>query len=326
MALAMAAIACGGSPTDPTPSPGSPSPPSLTAISERALLGGSEFQLTWTGSTAGYKLLIGSSPGASDIATIETTGPMYTWKAPRAGTFFATVTATTNNGESRTSASLPLVSVDLRDVIDAMLFSSGPLSDTQRVNTIDSVFSIWPDGSRLTILVAPDMADVTRTRITEFIDQYASITNNAVTASISVASSGMKDWTITQVPSNTIAVRFMAPGEMAQAGICTLNPGVGCNTGGPPAPGCGCVTANLGRSITTLHAPDADYVKHELGHAYGMFHIRLPSGTKLVTLMGTGTSAGISETEAAAISLIRQRGFGRGGRRSQLVAAGLVAQ
>lgn len=63
-----------------------------------------------------------------------------------------------------------------------------------------------------------------------------------------------------------------------------------------------------------------------------MFHINLPSGTLLArTLMGPGLISGgvlqeteISETEAAAISTLRQRGFGRGGRRSQLVAAGLI--
>lgn len=311
-------MSCGGSapsgPTGPGKASGPLAPSAISVTSQRALLGGSEFQLLWTGTASSYKLSIGSSQGASDVALIETNGSTQTWLAPRAGTFSATVTAKTDIGESPPSAGLTLVSVDLRDVIEAMLFSEGPLSDTRRVNTIDGVFSIWPDGQRVSILVAPDIAEITRSRIAEFVTQYATITGNAVTGSITVTQNDMQDWGINQVPPSSIAVRL---------GFCS-GLATGCNTGGPPAPGCGCLSANIGRSITSLHTPDADYVKHELGHAYGIGHIRVPAGTRLAPLLMGGNAGEISETEAAAISAIRRSGFGRGGRRSQLVAAGLV--
>jgi hypothetical protein len=176
------------------------------------------------------------------------------------------------------------------------------------------------------ILVSSDVADATRQRAQGFLDQWATVTNGAVTGVLATTTNRMPpSFTISMVPANTVAVRVIP--DPQSHGLCTLTQGgLGCNTGGPPR----VQSPQLpGRSLTTLHAPDAGYITHELGHAYGLWHTRLPAGTSVSRpMMGPplvlGEFGEISEVELQAITEMRAAGMRNGSTRGQAVARGLV--
>ncbi len=319
-------IGCGSGPSSPSPTvtvaPTAPSAPTnLSIASQEAELGGSEFQLSWSGSATRWDVSIGSSPGSSDVLQTEVPTREFQWRANRAGTntFYARVTAINDVGRSQASSELSLVSVDLKDIIDAMLFSSGPLSDAPTRSATGAAWYPWRDGTRVRIVMSSDTSNVPRTAAQRFIEQYAAMTDNAVTGVVEIIDDRLQQLTIQQVSNHTVAVRVVINPQAV--GLCTLSaPGDGCNTGGPPSVG---VNANIGRSVTTLGAPDADYLSHELGHAYGLWHVRIPAGARVKAMMGL-RSEGLGETERRVLARARAAGLRNGSLRSQALAMGLV--
>lgn len=93
-------------------------------------MGGNTVVLVWRPvmGASGYDLEIGSSPGAADIAQIATSEPFFGWQdAPPKRTFFVRVRARNSAGAGPPSVELKVVTVDLREVIEALFLGSGPL-------------------------------------------------------------------------------------------------------------------------------------------------------------------------------------------------------
>ncbi len=326
--ICVIAVGCGGSsPTTPTPLTGTttPAPPTptaplaptaLTLISQNADIGENEFEIAWSGSGDQYELSIGTATGLSDVLATDVPTPRYSWTARASGqrTYFARVTAKNNVGASPPSSELRLVFVDLRDVIDALLFTSGPMSETKRAGVPTIQWTPWPDRSNVRILMSVELADITRQRAQRFIDHWASLTGNGVAGVVTITDDRMRDLTYQQVPVNTVAVRMVPDNH------CT------CNTGGPPSTYGG--RTNPGKSITTLNTPDSSGITHELGHAYGMWHVYLPGGTKLTRPVmgpaGAGEHLEFSDLELRAITRMRSAGMRNGSTRATALARGLV--
>ncbi len=308
-----------------------PNVPVVSVNTQRALLGGSEFRLIWSASGTSHRLLIGRSPGASDLLDTRLGLPTYVWLAPSAGTFFARVSSSNEVGESPASADFRLVSVDLRDVIDAMLYASGPLTDgVQSGPSISPNVTVcgFPDGHRVSLLFADDISEANVAKAQEFGRQYSANTGNTITIKSDRAGSNLTSWTILDVPPETIAIRQMTTDEMRQGGVC--GPSLGCNTGGPRCP-----SSNFrSRGLTTIRSPDGGLaIAHEVAHAYGLFHLNYPAGTYLSTPLMKGSrdqSSGVdlqqnlTETEAAALDALHKAGVRTNARRGDLISRGLV--
>ena len=205
LAVQITVTGCGAS--SPT-SPGPVAAPVLTVASQAVEVGGSEFQLAWSGSGTTYEVSIGTSPGSSDVLTTDVAGVSTRWRAPRGGTYYARVK--TKDGAGSASPEITLVSVDLRDVIDALWFDSGTLSDSPTRPSFPSApFAAWSDGLVVRIVMSTETADTTRLGAQRFLDQYGSATDNAVTGTQVVTEDAMHELAFNQVPLNTVAVRVL---------------------------------------------------------------------------------------------------------------------
>lgn len=291
-------------------------PTAFMQVSQKVNATNNQLGLSWTGSGASYALVIGRTPGSSDVLTTEVTGTSYTWTSPRAGgAYYARVAAKRDGVTTAFSDEVSLYVVDVRDLVDALYFHAGPFSDAPSNATTNPVAWVFADGSRLTVLVSTEAGDTARVNAQTFVDQYAALTGGAVTATLSMTSSTMRDQSPSALPEYTIGIRV-------QTGLCTEGALACANYG--PAPG------GTNRAFINLPATgglNLSAVAHEMGHGYGLGHTLTPiSGrVELRFLMHPTLSAEqLTDAEKAAITFARQNGMRPGMRRSEALAAGLV--
>ena len=67
------------------------------------------------------------------------------------------------------------------DMVDALYFHAGPLSDAPSNANTNPVGWVFADGSRLSVLVSTEAGDTARANAQTFVDQYAALTGGAVT-------------------------------------------------------------------------------------------------------------------------------------------------
>jgi hypothetical protein len=91
---------------------------------------GTEVAFRWSGSNAsGYRLDLGSSSGASDVASLDTGGmASFTWTRVPIGNFYAWVVPRQGTTEGPPSSDVLVGSIDARQMIDALIFGRGPLA------------------------------------------------------------------------------------------------------------------------------------------------------------------------------------------------------
>ncbi len=299
--FALSAAACGSSGSPSAPSGAAPIPvPSFRQTSQKINATNNELQLSWDGSAAAYQLVIGSNPGSSNLLSTEVTGTTYTWVSPRSGF----------------SNELSLVVLDVRNVIDALYFHSGPLADQPADANTNPVTSVWADGTVLSVPVSMEAGDTARANAQTFAGQYAALVGGAVTATFSLTSDSMHDKDFRTFPEFTIGIRV-------QSGYC--GGALGCvPLGSGPAPG------GPNRSIVTLEQGSGLYLSataHEMGHAYGFGHVTPPAAGRAefrFMMSPLGASEQMTDAEKLAITLARAAGLRAGWKRSQALAADLV--
>jgi hypothetical protein len=278
-----------------------------------------ELTLAWTSGEASFQLVIGSSPGASDVLppTIVA-ATTYTWISPRqGGAYYARVAAKRGDSTSPYSTELPLFVLDIRNVIDALFFRSGPMADTPSTASTNPVAGVWADGTRLSVLVSNDAGDTARANAQGFADQYAALVGGAVTASATLTSDAMQNKDFRTLPEFTIGVRV-------QSGYCGVGP-LGC-----VAIGAGPQPVGPNRAIVTLDQIGPLYLgatAHEMGHAYGMGHVTMPAAgqSQFRFLMNPAyLTDQLSDAEKLAITLAHNAGLRGGWTRNQALAADLV--
>ncbi len=270
-----------------------------------------EMQFSWDAGEPSYQLVIGSSPGTSNIlSTPPITGTTYTWVSPRqAGAYYARLVAKRGDSTSAFSTELSLFVVDIRNVIDALYFRSGPMADTPSNATTNPVAGVWADGTRINVLVSNEAGTTALANAQTFTDLYAVLMGGAVTASLSMTSDTMRDRDYRGFPEFTIGVRV-------QPGFC--GGALGCvPVGSGPAP------VGPNKSIVTLEQGSGLYLSataHEMGHAYGIGHVVVPiAGRQELRFMMSPVNASeqMTDVEKLAITLARQAGIRPGMTRSE---------
>jgi hypothetical protein len=274
-------------------------------------------QFSWTSPESSFQLAIGSSPGSSNLLNTTVSTTSYSWISPRTGgAYYARVAAKRGDAIGPPSDELSLFVLDIRNVIDALFFRSGPMADSPATAATNPVAGVWADGTRLSVLVSNEATDTTRVNAQTFADQYATLTGGAVTASVSMTADLMHDADFRNFPEFTIGVRVLA-------GFCGA--ALGCvPVGSGPSP------VGPNRSIVTLSQNGAFYLgatAHEMGHAYGMGHVAIPiAGRPEFRFMMSPAyvSDQMTDIEKLAITVARAGGIRAGTTRNEALGRDLV--
>ncbi len=316
--LSVASATCGGggsaAPSGPPPAGSLVSPTNFRVILQRVLFTNNEIQFSWSGSGSTYRVSAGAASGGSELLNVEVTGTSYTWMAPRTEAIFYVRVAATQGTATSTAAELPVFTVDMRNVIDALFFGLGPMSQNA-AGRGNPPANIWADGTRLTVRVSTESGDTARANAQTFVDEYAAVIGGAITAGVEVTPDDMKSLTTpSQLPLLTVVIRVLS-GWCGGAGI------IACANIGPAPVG-------SNRSIVTMNGASGGIsIAHELGHAYGMQHVirNASARAELDFMMNPSlVNAQMTETEKSAIRAARDGGLRAGMTRSQAEDAGLV--
>lgn len=319
LVLALSVASCGSSaPSAPSPPVGALAAPfGLHVVSQRVTMLANEIVLGWAGTAPGYRMLIGSGVNGTDIKSVDVATLSYTFVAPRtANIYYARVVATNGDQFSAPTIDLPVSTLDLRDIIDALFFNAGPMSEGRSSFRPESVpAGVWRDGAHLRVLVSREAGESTRGLAQAAIDDYAAIVDGAITGTTELVDDDMRrPMRLDELAPFTIAVRVWPP-------VCPSNAS-GCANYGP---------APLGpnAAFVNLRSPDVTgrTVGHELGHAYGLHHLFRANthGSELRFLMSSPALTGtLSDPEKAAIAAARAGGIRSGTTRGEAIAAGLV--
>jgi hypothetical protein len=274
---------------------------------------------TWNSTGAStYKVFVGSANGGSDVLSADVTGTSYTWTAPRtAGVFYARVAATSGGQTGSASTELPVFTIDMRSMIDAMFFGAGPMSQS---STIDPTpfnsqinAAIWADGSNLTVLVTNAAGAQSLTAAQQFVADYLAATGNHITATVSTTNDSYQGVDLSALPPFTVVVRVDP--------VCT-DPGVIACANYGPAP------VGQNRSFVNLNAAGGSVsVAHEIGHSFGLRHVAVNSSTRQefrFLLNPALVGQQLTVAEKTVLTAARDGGMRANWTRAQALAAGLV--
>jgi hypothetical protein len=312
--LALAA-GCGSSqsPTSPTTG-GSPlvAPTTFLVTSQQIKTDSNQLTFSWVSTEASFQLIIGSSSGASDQLSQEVTGNTFTWTSPRpAKTYYARVAAKRGGATSAFSDELTLTIVDVRNMVEAMFFHTGPMSDANESGA-SSTAVMWPDGTRLRVIVSSQAGESARANAQLFADQYAALTGDQITATTEMTGDSMQGVSPQSLPEFTIGIRV-------QSGVCSSG-ALACANYGPP----------LGRSMITLALSgglNVSATAHEMGHAYGMGHIQTPAAGRPEFRFMMNSNSGaeqMTDAEKLAVTFARSLGIRPAMPRSEAISRGLI--
>jgi hypothetical protein len=273
--------------------------------------------LTWRGSSSTYRLAIGSSPQMQDVLVVDVTGPSYTWTAPRGQQWYYIRVFSTANGQvSAASSEYPDFTIDMRNIIDAIYFRAGPMADTPSNALGNPSVGVWDDGTRLQVRISQATGAITPVNAAQFVNEYASTVFGAITATTEVTQEDFVSVSVSQLPLFTIGVRLLS---------------TGCGTGALACANYGPSPLGSNRSMITLVTTFENSqraIAHELGHAYGMGHVKVLTATRpeLNFMMSPvyNFTGHLSDAEKTAIAAARDAGLRPGWTRSQALAAGLV--
>lgn len=312
--LGVGSMACGSSsPTAPAVA-ALAAPSGLRIVLQRLTFLTNEVQLTWTGNGDAYRVTAGLTAGGAESLSVTVPGTTYTWIAPRVeAVYYLRIVAVRGSETSAASVDLPIYTMDMRHVIDALIFRSGPMSDSPNNALTNPFAAVWPDGTALRVLVSNEAGETMRANSQRFADEYAVIADGTITGATEMTPDDMKSLVLGNVPRLTIGVRVLF-------GFCGTG-AIACAFYGPEPVG-------PGRSLVTNNGTGGFVAgAHEMGHAYGLGHVRVGAAVRqeLNFMMNPQlVSQQMTEPEKLAIRAAREGGIRPGWRRDQALAAGLV--
>lgn len=324
VALLVVLAGCGGGGSTPTAPVTSAPPPqtlqapnTLTAQAHQVTMESNTVTITWNSSATTHRIMIGTAQGQQDVLVANVTGSSYVWNAPPgAALYYIQVLATNGQSVSLPSSTMQLTTIDLRHVIDAMYFRSGPLADEPETAFENPFAGVWPDGTHLRVVISETVGAGARSFGDRFLQDYATLTFGGVTGTTSMTSEDFLNLSVEDVAPFDIPVRVRAAFCGANAAACAY-------FGPLPLGG--------NRSLVTFTNDGQNALRamgHELGHAYGLAHVRAPLGsaTQATAFMMNPSllSDAFTSTEMAAIAAARAGGLSPFWRREQALAAGLV--
>ena len=219
---------------------------------------------------------------------------------------FAALAAVSCGGPAAPS-STGAPSTDPKDLAEALLLGSGPLSDSANRGCLASgLVAGWQYGTTLTLRVSSQLPPDVQTQIQQVVSRIAEATLGNLSASIQ--------------PTAEIDPQ-PGPGEVTVWG--TTDPAkLSCT------PGAILCTFLPGFKSPFIHAarivgqPIGDFA-HELGHGvFGFCHARTPNVFGKETIMVGGS--GLTDRDVGIIQSVYRAGLGPGATRPDLVKAGIV--
>lgn len=313
--IVLASAGCGSSgPTAPTPPAGPSTPSNFRITRQQVFINANQVEMTWTGTGGTYRIVAGRSPGQSDALTADVTGTSYTWMAPRdEAVYHVRVAAVDGSDVSAFTTDFPVYTIDLRHVIDALFFRSGPMSQTPALALTNPPAGVWAAGTNVHLLVSNEAGEAARSASQGFADLYASLSGGIITATSELTSETFRNMSVNTLPPFTIATRVLS-------GFCGVNV-IACANYGPSPLG-------INRSMVTQNGAGGSVASaHELGHAYGLAHVLVSGAVRpeLNFMMNPVLlSSVLTEPEKNAIAAALQGGIVGGTTRDQALAAGLV--
>jgi hypothetical protein len=315
----VSAVACGsGSPSAPSSSSSASStvPSGFRALTQQVTMTNNVITFTWTGSTGSYKVSVGTAAGLSDVMTTTVSTTSYTWQAPRtANVYYARVANA--SGDTTNAQEVPVFTLDLRHVIDAMYFGGGPMSESPTVNPGNAPAAVFADGVPVTVIVTNEAAPTQMPVVQSFVADYKTATSDAFPINITTSSNDYKGADFNAIPENTVVVRVF--------GACTQVNVIACANYGPlpVGPNRSYVNMNAATSAASLA------VGHEIGHSFGLHHVVATSAgrAEFAFLMNPALinpNGRLTEVEMNAIAAGRAGGIRANWTRNQALAAGLV--
>jgi hypothetical protein len=308
----------GGGNGTPSPSPNAlSSPTDFRIVQQRVNWTSNEVQLAWAGNGPSYRVYAASTPRGSDLLTLDTTATSYTWMAPRtASVFYVRVVAVRGGETSTSSPELPVFTLDLRNVVDALFFRSGPMADVPDTAFSNPPVFMWPDGRNLSVFVSNEAGETPRASAQTFTGDYGNLSGGRVTATVQTTSDDLRSWVLETMPLFTIGIRV----NISACGGPNI---LACANYGPNP-----LSSGPDRSLVELNSPGAPTaVSHELGHSYGLGHVHVTGAVRaeLNFMMNPALlSQQMTEPERTAIATAWDMGLRRGMRRNDALAAGLV--
>jgi len=328
LVLLAAHCGCGG---DGPAAPGlQPPEPRFTLTPGLATV---SYDFSWApepGATS-YLIEIGRAVGASDVLSREVTQtsfPTTLAAGPSISNYYVRFRSRGAGGESPPKA-IVVDAIDLRAVVEALFFESGPQRPSIGIPWTDivdegvwggaasalgpDVMYGWRPGSRVSVIASTALREVQLQAVRDATEQFNMALGGVIRAS--VVTTGDRD------PRPRPGTITIAPGSPQEAGcsgnaigcaVRTIDDGVILQARLVVTPGStGCVSA------------------HELGHGlYGFGHISLIGipGIEDATMNPAGcVLPSLSPVEVEAIEASYQRGMRAGAGRGDFVRAGLIA-
>lgn len=306
--------ACGSKGPAAPSQPGLSTPTGFRITRQQVFLTANQVEFSWNGSGSTYRLTVGRTSGDTGVLTAEVTGTSYTWMAPREeAVYYVRVSATNGSETSTPTSEFPVYTIDLRHVIDALFFRSGPMADAPNTAFADPAAGVWAPGTQLRVVVSNEAGEAARAASQVFADQYASLAGGTITATTELTADTFRTVVLSDVPPFAIYTRVLS-------GYCGVNV-IACAFYGPAPIG-------PNRSLVTQNGGGGSVASaHELGHAYGMGHVHVGAAVRqeLNFMMNPSLiSNQMTEPEKNAIVAALSGGIAGGTRRSQALAAGLV--
>ncbi len=323
--VALIAAACGSkSPTAPAGSDQLGSPSSFVITLQQVFMTSNTVAFSWTTTGAStYKMIIGTTSGGSDMLNVDVTGTSYTWTAPRTANIYYARVAPTSGGQTGTaSTEIPLFTIDMRHVIDALFFRAGPMSDSspgfQPPGNLP--IAMWADGSTINVIVTDEAGTLSLDAARVFVTDYLSATGNHIAVNVTTTATRWTGVPLLSVPLNTVVVRV-------DNTVCPQPGVIACAFYGPLPYGPGRSTVNLNGAPTATTPGGSVAISHEIGHAFGYHHLKVNSSVRpeLRFLMNPALLVSVLSTvEKNAIGAARAGGMRNAWTRQQAINAGLV--
>jgi hypothetical protein len=312
----------GGTTAAPTPRPRASS---LDFVITPMVGGGTTVAFQWTGSDASaYTVEIGSSSAGSDVARLDAgAATSFSWSGVPVGTFYARVVPRQGTTVGTASNEVIVGSIDARQMIDALIFGSGPLAVAGNAAgplQADRMEG-WQPGSTLRVTIGESAPSYVTTAVEKTVAQVGPATVGTVQAIVY----GRAPDPLPSPAPGDVTVSMLSAADVKDQCICT---------------NCvGCAWQWLRGSVVTrgriLISTDAQHsaAAHELGHIVGLAHIISAAGVRPAFTMGFTTDgkyspdAQLDVLDPATVRMLATlygMGLTAGSSRTQFEAAGLV--
>jgi hypothetical protein len=287
---------------------------------------GTVVEFRWVGSNASsYSLEVGTSSGASDVATFATAGAAttFTWTGVPIGTFHARVKGRQGATLGASSNEVLVGSIDARQMIDALIFGRGPLAVAGNSwhPSVPDQMEGWQPGTGFGVVLGESVSTSIATSAELTAQQIGPATRGAVQAAMigrrpdPLPSPGPGEVTISMVSAQDVTAQ------------CECDNCVGCSW-----IWCRGSFIQRGRILISSGAPQSVPAR-ELGFMIGLGEIISAVGVRPPFTMGVTTDGRylpegqLSVLDPATIRMLETiygMGLTAGATRRQFEAAGLV--